>query len=190
METLMNFFQDFYSIPIAFYSIPFSVFLLLMFLSILGISIGDGEMEFESGFLQSVFAHFGLVRVPVTLFLFFMFMFGSIILIILKDIVDNDLVLSISAVIVIYPSSYLSSKILRFISPIFFQEEQERNYIGATATVSSHIINAEKGYIDCIQDGLHSQLNAYTNGEEILKGTSVMILLYDEETKKYLVEKI
>ena len=188
---ISNFFEIIYSTPIAFYSIPFSVLFVLLFLATAGL-ITDTNIDLDaieiSGGLKLFFAHFHVSKAPVIVFLFLFFMYGTLSLVFVRETFNNELF----TVLLAFANIYLCAKVAGLTIKPFLkygsQKEEIISYIGLEGVVSSATVSENGGFINCDVNNDEHQLNAYTDNNLILnKGDRVLVLRKDEE--KFLVVK-
>ena len=197
MESIINFFTLFYSTPIVIYSIPFTIFFGLMILSLLGLQFDfnlDGEADFDSTFVKGFFTHFNAVKIPFTLFMVLFFMFSSIFTTIFADLVtDNTLFISIFMVAIIYPMLWLAIIPLSKLGFVLDNtiEYHKVDYIGSDATVASVEVTEKRGYAKCVKNNIEHQIDIYCDPDDvgIQRGDVVMVISYNEDKKRYLVQK-
>lgn len=204
MESIVNFFNVFYSSPIIYYSAPFTMFFILVFLSFVGLHLDfDIDPSSMSEGLQGFLSHFNLTKIPLFLYLSIYSFIGAAILVILHEFLygflDEDsfspsIILNIAAIINIYLAAKLASIVLTPFVPLFCQDVgKEVDYLGQEAIVSSFELNNKGGLIVCDYDGSEHQLNACVDGDVVLnKGDKVLILLKNVEGERisYQVEKL
>lgn len=197
MEALTNFLTLFYSAPIAFYSVPFTIFLILMSLSMFGLQLDfnmDGEVDFDSAFMKGFFTHFKVARIPFSLFLLLFFMFSSLLTVIFADLVtDNIIAVSVFMVAIIYPMLWAAILPLGYFDFIFdnTKEIHKVDYIGATARVDSTKVTENSGFAIVFKNGTELEINIYSDKAEngLTKGDNVLVVYHDAENDRYLVEK-
>jgi len=197
MENIVNFFTLMYSAPIAVYSVPFAIFLVLLFLSVFGLNIDfnmDGEADFDSSFVKGFFTHFKATRIPFNLFVILFFMQGSIFTTIFADVFTQDtLYVSIFMFLIIYPILWTSVIPLSKMGYVLDNtiEHHKVIYVGSYAKVASVEVTATSGYANCDKNGVKNEIDVYSENESngINRGDKVLITYFNEETKRYLVEK-
>lgn len=188
---MSSFFEIIYSTPIAFYSIPFSVLFVLLFLAATGLmadtSIDIDAIEVSDG-LKVFFAHFHVSKAPLIVFLFLFFMYGTLSLVFVKETFNNELLTISLAFANIYLCAKAAGLTIKPFLKYASQEEEVISYIGLEGVVSSATVSEKGGFINCDVNNDEHQLNAYTENDLVLnKGDKVLILRNDED--KFLVEK-
>lgn len=193
MDSINNFIDVFYSTPINFYSVPFTILFVIVALSIIGLHF-DFNIDIEAADISEgikVFlSHFNISRVPIFMYLFTYTMIGSVSLTILHDIIGSGLILNIVAFLNIYIAAKLASIVLVPLAPLFeANKEQTVNYVGLEAIVSSAKLDNQGGVISCEEGNSEHFLDAWVEGDDILdKGDRVLILY--KEGNRYQVEKL
>ncbi len=193
MDSISHFLDVFYSAPISFYSVPFTILFIIVALSVVGLHF-DFNIDIESAEisegLKVFLSHFNLSRVPIFMYLFTYTMLGSISLLILHDFIGGGLILNIIAVVNIYFAAKAASLLLTPLAPLFeANKEQIVEYVGLEAIVSSVNLDRHGGVILCEQGDAEHHLNAWVEGDDILdKGDRVLILY--KEGNRFQVEKL
>lgn len=189
---MASFFEIVYTAPISFYSIPFSVLLILVFLASFGL-IAEGSFDLEvvdiSEGLKLLLAHFHISRTPILIFLFFYSMYGTLSLVFIRELFDIDILTNVIAVLNIYFCAKLAGISCRPLNKFVFVEEKKTSYIGLTAEVSSAYVTSNGGFVNCYTEDSEHQIDVYLEGDAVInKGEKVLILRKDES--RYLVERI
>lgn len=180
-----------YSSPISFYSVPFSVLIILVGLAATGLvadtSIDIDAIDVADG-LKVLLAHFHISRVPIVIFLFFYSMYGTLSLVFVRETFNNETITMVLAIANVYLCAKASGLTIRPFIKYVALEEPKISYIGQEAIVGSSTVTKKGGFVDCDIDDTEHQLHAFVENDVVLKkGDKVVILRQDDE--KYLVEK-
>lgn len=191
-ESLSIFFSSFYSLPIMIYSVPFTIFLTLMLLSVIGLPF-DIDLECgEGSSFNGVFSHFNITRIPLNLLMMFFFLITSVLSVIFSELIsDKWYFVSIFMFVIIYPVLWMVVIPLSHLSVILDNtlDIHAVNYEGIIVEVLSSKVDLDFGYASSVQNGFENQINIYSDDENIKLGDQVVIIMYNEEKERYLVKK-
>ena len=194
MNVFIDFINLFYSFPLFIYSIPFSIMLFLLLLSVF-FGLVDFDIDIDSfSSIEGVFSHFQMTKVPINLVLFIFFLITSVIsFIFMYYINDNKLILSLFMLFIAYPSLHITAYFLRLLAPLFIIEKQDYDYIGKKVKIHSLNVTTTdgEGFVDFNNSNIAVTIyiDDDDNTNDYKYGDECFIVYFNKKENKYLIKK-
>lgn len=216
MENFINLFNILTYYPTGFFLFLFCLLSIYWIISIVGVvdqNLGfDLDIETEEvNYFTNLFITMGLSKVPLSIGLTFATFYGVFIsgllqiqgLGLLYNFTDNFspwnlsyLILStVIFIISFYSSLWLAGKTVKPMTSLFNEDNKSLNfeYIGSEGTVRSSTVTKTFGDVVILNKENEYVITVYLadyDDTKVVRGDKVRVILFNEETKRYLIQKI